>query len=148
MRLAAHRLALDVPPGWDARIYRRTPVEAEETTHPVLHAGNFPLPPSTGDYGSGAVTQMRPDDVLVTLVEFDAASAQTPLFARDRVPRPRAADFHPAQLQRTLPGQSGAQWFFHVGDRAFCLYVVLGSHARRARLVPAVQHLLDQLRIG
>jgi hypothetical protein len=60
---------------------------------------------------------------------------------------PRAGDFDPRKLQRTLHGQSGGQWFFNTGDRAFTLYVVLGSHDRRARLLPHVLAVLDQLTI-
>jgi hypothetical protein len=148
MRVNAHRLAVDTPPGWDARIYRRNRSEHGEDTFPVVHAANFPLPAVRGDFGSGAVDRMGHDHVLVTLLEYDAASAGTALFANKGVPRPRPHDFHPRMLQRTIAGQSGGQWFFHVGDRAFCLYVVLGSHSRRARLVPQVHHLLDRLAIG
>lgn len=148
MRLAAHGLAVDTPAGWDARIFRRLQTEAGEEPHPVVHAANFPLPPVRGDYGSGAVDLMRAQHILVALVEFDPPSARTALFADEGMPRPRADDFHPWQLQRVLPGQSGAQWFFNTGTRAFCLYVVLGSHARRARLLPQVHEFLDRLTIG
>lgn len=148
MRVAAHRLAVDTPRGWDARIYRRSQSEAGEVNFPVMHAANFALPAIRGDYGSGAVDRMRGHDVLVVLIEFDGASAQTALFANRGLPRPNADDFHPAQLQRVLPGQSGSQWFFNTGGRAFCLYVVLGSHTRRARLLPQVHDLLDRLTIG
>jgi hypothetical protein len=146
--MVAHGLAIDTPAGWDARIYRRPQSDAGETSHPIAHAANFALPSVRGDFGSGAVDRMHSNHVLVVLVEFDAPSAGTALFARHGVPRPRAEDFHPAQLQRTLPGQSGAQWFFHTGNRAFCLYVVLGSHHRRARLLPQVHDFLDRLTIG
>lgn len=148
MKVAAHRLAVDTPRGWDARIYRRSESVAGEVSLPVMHAANFALPAIRGDYGSGAVDRMRGHDVLVVLIEFDGPSARTALFANRGVPRPKADDFRPAQLQRVLPGQSGAQWFFNTGDRAFCLYVVLGSHSRRARLLPQVHLLLDQLTIG
>jgi len=148
MKVAAHRLAVDTPAGWDARIYRRDATDAGEDPYPVMHAANFALPAVRGDYGSGAVDRMRRDHVLVALLEFDAPSAKTALFANRGMPRPRADDFHPTQLQRMLPGQSGAQWFFNTGDRAFCLYVVLGSHHRRARLLPQVHNLLDRLSIG
>ena len=148
MKVAAHRLAVDTPHGWDARIYRRHRSEAGEVSYPVMHAANFALPLVRGDYGSGAVDQMRRHDVLVVLMEFDESSAGTALFANRGVPRPRSEDFHPAQLQRLLPGQSGGQWFFNTGNRAFCLYVVLGSHSRRARLLSQVHDLLDRLTIG
>jgi hypothetical protein len=148
MRVVAHRLGVDTPRGWDARIYRREQSAVGEQSYPVMHAANFSLPAIRGDFGSGAVDRMGRDHVLVVLLEFDAPSTKTALFANNGVPRPRIDDFHPAQLQRVLPGQSGGQWFFNTGDRAFCLYVVLGSHHRRARLLPHVHDLLDRLTIG
>jgi hypothetical protein len=146
-RIRAHGVAVRTPPGIEARIHRRPPTEPEESTHSVTHIANFPLPADRGDFGTGAVERMGRDDVLVVLVEFDAASATTALFEQRGLPRPRLGDFHPARLQRTLPGQSGAQWFFNTGDRAFSLYVVLGSHARRARLLPQVHEILDHVSI-
>ena len=50
-------------------------------------------------------------------------------------------------MQRTIVGMSGAQSFFTEGGRAFCAYVVLGSHRARAALVPEVNRLLAGLRI-
>jgi hypothetical protein len=135
---------LDVPSGWDVRIYRRQPAPGERT-NPVLHAGNFALPERRGDFGSGAVERMGPTNVLVVLFEYDPPAARTPLFARNGRPRPVASDFAPNQLQRILPGQSGVQYFYNEAGRAFCLYVVLGSHDRRAQLVDDVRQLLSGL---
>lgn len=146
-RISSHGLALDVPAGWDARIYRRA-AEAGATTHPVLHAANFPLPSERGDFGSGAVELMGPTHVLVVLIEFHPAAASTATFASQGVPRLDPAAFDPAGLQRILPGQSGFQRFFSVKGRAFCLYVVLGSHARRALLIPEAERLLAGLVAG
>ncbi|MFL6137656.1 MAG: hypothetical protein ACJ74O_07640 [Frankiaceae bacterium] len=144
-RLRAHGLGVSPPPGWDAHIYRRAGDGDGSVAHPVLHAATVPLPRSRGDYGTGAVELLGPHDVLVALVEHGDAAAGTALFARAGLPRPAVADFDPRGLQRTIDGQSGAQWFFHVGRRAFCLYVVLGSHAARARLIPRVRQLVDAL---
>jgi hypothetical protein len=143
--LRAHGLGVSPPRGWDAHIYRRLADGDGSTTHPVLHAATIPLPRGRGDFGTGAVERLGPDDVLVALVEYDEASATTALFRRRGFPKPTAADFHPRGLQRTIPGQSGAQWFFNARGRAFCLYVVLGSHSRRALLMPKVRELLDNL---
>jgi hypothetical protein len=44
-----------------------------------------------------------------------------------------------------LPGQSGLQQFFTHRGRAFCLYVVLGSHIDRAEVLPRVNAVLDSL---
>lgn len=144
-RISSHGLTVDVPSGWDARIYRRV-AEAGATTHPVMHAANFPLPAERGDFGSGAVELMGPDHVLVVLIEFHAAAASTATFTQQGFPtRLDPSAFDPAGLQRMLPGQSGFQRFFSHKGRPFCLYVVLGSHARRSVLVSEAERLLAGL---
>jgi hypothetical protein len=145
MRLAGFGLAADLPPGWDGRAYRRPPDRADTTTRPVLHAANFPLPADRGDFGSGAVETMGPDDVFVAFVEYAADSAGSALFAGHRPAPIRPEHFRPDQLQRALPGQGGAQFFFTERGRAFCLYVVLGSYHRRARLVSQVEPVVREL---
>lgn len=148
MRLAHLRLAVELPSGWDGRIYRRLATAAGSTTHPVLHAATFPLPEERGDYGSGAVERMRTGDLFVALLEFDPEAAATPLFAWERPPALLPEYFSPDALQRVIPGQGGAQFFFSEWGRAFCLYVVLGSYAARTRLVPRADALYRTLAIG
>lgn len=153
MRVNAHGLEVEVPRGWDGEIYRRSGgFEAlggpTEQTHAVLHLGNFPLPGSRGDYGSGAVEIMRADNVFLSLFEFGAESVGKALFSAQGLPRVSADDFAPHSMQRPLPGQSGAQYFFTVGGRAFCLYVALGSHARRRELVPEINQILGSLSLS
>jgi hypothetical protein len=117
------------------------------TENPVTHIANFPLPPIRGDYGSGAVERMGPTDILICLVEFDAEAAGTELFAATGIPEFTAGDFSPNTMQRTIAGMCGAQAFFTEAGRAFSAYVVLGSFARRAALVPTVNELLADLEI-
>ena len=149
MRRLAHRgLSVDVPNGWDARIYRRADAAPDATTHAVLHAANFPLPEDRGDYGSNAVERMGASHVLVALLEFDPQAAATPLFANRGIPRRLTGEmFSPHQLQRTIAGQAGTQVFFNEGGRAFCLYVVLGGYRNRGAVVPVVNDLLATLRV-
>ena len=169
-RLSGAGIAVDLPAGWDALLYRREELPTEPdgsirrqslapgalerlapgaTTHPVLHTASFPMPADRGDYGSGAVDIMATQDIFVSLLEFHPDAAATPLFARQGVPRGLSSDdFRAGALQRSLPGQSGCQRFFSVQGRAFCLYVVLGSHARRHLLVPTVNALLESLEIA
>ena len=114
----------------------------------VLHASTVTLPASRGDFGSGVVEHLGPDDALVTLLEYDQRDAGAVLFTADRVPVPRPSDFSPAVLQRTIGTATGAQWFFAVAGRPFALHVVLGSHARRAPGATRVAVLLRGLTIG
>lgn len=148
MRINGHGVDIDVPRGWDGEIYRRPtglqPLgRSGEQTNAVLHLGNFPLPGERGDYGSGAVEIMRADDVFVALFEFGSDSVGKALFSSVGVPAVSADDFAPHTMQRPLPGQSGAQYFFTSNGRAFCLYVALGSHARRRELVPEINRVLE-----
>jgi hypothetical protein len=149
MRLRADGIDVDVPQGWDGEIYRPSQgfrlQEAQGGSTPVMHLSNFALPAVRGDFGSGAVEIMRSDNVFIVLVEYDPASAGKGLFSSTGPPRVGAADFAPHTMQHPMPGQSGAQYFFNHGGRAFCLYVALGSHARRHELVPEVNQVLDTL---
>ena len=140
----AHGLRVSPPPAWDVRIYRREPTPGEQT-HAILHAGNFELPRRRGDYGSGAVGLMKAHHVFISLFEHEPEAAGTPLFAQPGFPSTRWNDFSPRGLQRTLPNQSGAQYFFNHHRRAFCLYVVLGSHGRRRSLLPEVNRMLSSI---
>ena len=65
--IAAHGLALELPPGWDGRIYRPSPVFAVETeaaTVPLAEVG-------TGDEHVRAVwARMEPEDVYVRISDI------------------------------------------------------------------------------
>jgi hypothetical protein len=137
----AHGLVVEALPSWDVRLYRRV-ADRDERTFAILHAGNFGLPRARGDFGSGAVELMKPHHVFLSLFEYEPEAAGTALFANSGFPLVHHDHFSPRALQRTLPGQSGVQYFFHVGRRAFCLYIVLGSHRMRRDLVSQVGGLL------
>jgi hypothetical protein len=115
----------------------------------VAHFATFALPAEVGDFGGGAVQLMGDTDVFASLFEYGPDSLGTRLFARDGMPRQlTTADFLPYVLRRGLPGQSGTQWFFTEAGRPFTLYVVLGSHVRRASLVPRANALLAGVAVG
>ncbi len=158
--LSGQGVAVDLPSGWDGRIFRRSergeaatadggqPAPRGATTHAVVHLANIPLPHAIGDFGSGAVEHLGAQDVLVVLFEYDPASAGAKLFSGQGLPRALDADgFDPQVLQRRLAGQAGAQLFFTEADRAFSLYVVLGSYQNRTELVPIVNQVLETVRI-
>jgi hypothetical protein len=128
-------ISLRVPDGWEASIRRRT--ETGDGQHlPMLHAATVPLPDERGDYGSGVVETLGATDVFISLVEFGPEAVGTALFpVVETFPVAiDAAEFRTNQLQRAIPGQAGKQVFFSYRDRAFCLYVVLGSFALREGL--------------
>ena len=113
----------------------------------MLHVASFALPPGVGDYGGGAVEQMSNRDLLIVLMEHGDSSAGTPLFAATGIPRLTVDDVSTTCLQRLIEGQGGAQKFFTVNNRSFCLYVVFGSYARRVRTLPVVNDLLKTISI-
>jgi hypothetical protein len=146
MKVGAHGLSIDAPPGWEARVFRR-PGAA-----PVLHVASFALHRDDGDYGAAATGRMRGDDAFAVLLEFrvdDAVQPGVGLFEDSAgVPVLRTADFAPAQLQVTRPGHLGCQRFFSSHGRPFCLYAVLRPARRRpARLVRELRDVLATLRI-
>ena len=160
-----------VPAGWEGEIYGRgdhgevvaappstttqgfgtastTSTGSQTAGRTFLHLATFPLPAERADYGNGAVQLMGPDDIFIALLEHEREDASKALFAPVGIPRLTSSDFRTDVLHRTLPGHSGHQRFFHVGDRAFCLYIVIGSHWARSDLVPRVNDILDGIAIG
>lgn len=158
--LSAHGVRVGVPSGWEAELgvldeepeamaARALTAASAASPRVLLHLANFALPAERGDYGSGAVELMDGGSVLIVVMEFDTASASTALFATEGVPRDlHPDDFSTVGLQRALPNQCGTQRFFHIGDRAFCLYVVLGSNRARAVLTTEANRLLAGLEIA
>lgn len=167
MRLAAHGLGARLPRGWEGTIAGQAqelpdsalagarsatgppPGAGRPEVLPVAHFATFALPAERGDFGSGVVDRMRRTDAFVSLVEYGPEEAGTALFSAQGLPRrldPRA--FSRRMLQRTLAGQSGLQLFFTEGDRAFCLYIVLGDADDAHRLVRRVEQVLATIEIG
>jgi hypothetical protein len=105
------------------------------------------MPAERGDFGSGVVDLLGPDDVFVALVDYGAEVADQGLFEKQGLPRLAPSQFAPNRLQRPLPGMSAAQQFFSVGGRGFCLFTVLGSHARRMASVQRAAALVSTLQI-
>ncbi|MGZ4601395.1 MAG: hypothetical protein ACXVYY_15340 [Oryzihumus sp.] len=148
MRLSNHGLSVTVGDGWDHRIFRRTPSLAEgERTLPILHASTRPLPADRGDFGSGVVDLLGAADIFISLVEFEPEHAGYGLYAAQGMPRLAPSQFSPSRLQRVFGDRSASQHFFTEGGRAFCLFVVLGSHARRMAVVPRAARKVNQLNV-
>ena len=144
--------------GWDGQLRRRRAGlqpggHARRVPPPpvgglVVHVANFSLPSEVGDFGGGVVADMKAPHILINLVEYDAGSRGTALFSSEGMPTLSPRDFDPMTMQRTIQGQSGAQRFFSVVGRPFCLYVVLGSHMRRFRTGPVLSDALRGIEIS
>lgn len=151
-RLLAHGLRIDLPPGWEGRIYRRRGGD------PTLHAANFPLPSADGDFGSTATSRMPVGGIFFVLTEYRTGQGLEPgvgLFASKALPLPLAPrDFHPRTLHVGRRGQAGMQHFFTVGERPFCLYAVIrpaggrGPAAAAAGQVTAINRVLGSVGFG
>ena len=148
MRLEHAGVVVDLPAGWEARARTQPPSVPGGRGNLLLHAATVPLPAARGDFGSGVVETLGPDDVFVALYEYDEQDAGKALFAAQGLPVPRPSDFSTAVLQRTQLGHSGAQFFFTATGRAFCLHVVLGSHSRRAPGAAKTAELLSRTTVG
>ena len=148
------------PRGWQVAVTRRpgavaavpgaqmaTGHDAQDVTRPVLHACTRPMPADRGDFGSGVVDLLGADDIFVALVDYGAEVADQGLFERQGLPRLAPSQFAPNRLQRPLPGLSASQHFFSSGGRGFCLFTVIGSHARRMAAVPRAEQFVRTIQI-
>ena len=143
MKISAHGIEIDLPEGWEGRIYRRP------EGWPILHAANFALALEDGDFGAAAIRDMPRGRVFIALAEYHPDGLGQPLFAAQGVPIPlRPSDMHPRALQRLGPEKAGVQRFFTSGERPFCLHVVVGSDPPRTAQVDQVNSVLGTLRIS
>ena len=120
---------------------------ADDVTRPVLHACTRAMPADRGDFGTGVVDLLGADDIFVALVDYGTEVADQGLFERQGLPRLAPSQFAPNRLQRPLPGLSASQHFFSSGGRAFCLFTVIGSHARRMAAVPRAEQFVRTIQI-
>jgi hypothetical protein len=149
-RLSAHGLHIDLPAGWEGRIYRR------HGGDPILHAANYALPPSDGDFGSVATERMPPGGSFLVLSEYRPGQGLEPgkgLFAPRALPLPlEPRQFHPRTLHVGRAGQAGMQHFFTAGGRPFCIYAVVRPATRRGAVaagpgqVAAINDVLGTVR--
>ncbi len=144
-RLTGYGVHVDLPSGWDGRIYSR---DVGGQARAAVHAATFPLPGQRGDFGAGAVETMGDGDVFVVLLEYDPAQTGQPLFQAQSQPAAFSPGaYSPNMLQRAIAGQAGAQAFFAAGGRAFCLYAVLGRYGNRDALAAVANEVIGAIRI-
>ena len=144
--LSAEGITVQLPPGWEGVIGHESTLDDGAVRNVVAHFASFPLPARRGDFGGGAVDLMGPGDAFIALFDYGRQSAGAALFAAEGPPPSiDPGHFDRSVLQKPMPMQSGVQRFFTAGGRAFCLYVVVGSHVDRAEVVPAINSFLSSL---
>ena len=147
MRIADRGLALEVPSGWEARIFVPA-LPPPAINLPVVHASSVALPTARSSFATEATTSLGATGVLISLVEFEAALAGVGLYAATGVPSGLgAAELDAAALQVPHPQQGGVQRFFSEAGRAFCLYVVAGLGPGLAQRLGRVNAVIGSLRV-
>ncbi|MGI8922194.1 MAG: hypothetical protein ACR2HD_11120 [Solirubrobacteraceae bacterium] len=143
MLLRAHGIEIELPAGWDGRIYKRP------SGDPTLHAASFALPRDDGDFGSGATARMPHGGTFFALREYRPGDGLVPgagLFASRQLPLPLdTRRFHPRALQVGRRGQAGFQHFLTWGERPFCLYAVVKPDVRAAVVASGAGHQVERL---
>ena len=147
MRIADRGLALEVPRGWEARIF--VPAAPPPAVNlPVMHAASAALPLARSSFATEATPQLGASGVLIALVEFESALAGIGLYAARGAPAGlRAEDLDPAALQVPHPRQGGVQRFFSDAGRAFCLYLVAGLGPGLDERLARANDVLASLRV-
>jgi hypothetical protein len=142
MRLAGHGFQIDLPRGWDGRIWK------DPLGEPTLHAANFPLPTADGDFGLRALAVMPDTGAFIALTEYEPAQAGHGLYEQHGLPIPVSyGALSHAAMQRMRPRRQGAQRFFTGAGRALCLYVVVGSDPTAGELLDRANAVLATLSI-
>jgi hypothetical protein len=122
-KLAAHGISIELPDGWEGKIYRRRDGD------PTLHAANYALPGWDGDFGSVATEHMPVNGSFLVITEYRPGQGLEPgkgLFAAEAIPLPLdLRHFGSRTLHITREGQLGFQHFFTAAKRPFCLYAVM-----------------------
>jgi hypothetical protein len=146
MILSAHGLHLELPPGWSGRAFSRQGLAR-------VHAGDFPLALSDGEFGDESTGRMPHPGTFIALAEYRSGAGLEPgrgLFAPHKLPLPLdPTEFRPTGLAHPRPGQAGMQHFFTHEGRPFCLYVVVaGSRFDRRGQLLGADRVLRSLRIA
>lgn len=147
MIVDAHGIRVTLPHGWSGRVFQRTPGVA------TLHAGDFPLALSDGEFGDASTARMQGQATFLALTEYRPGRGLEPgrgLFAGHKLPLPLdPASFSAAGLAHPHPGQLGVQHFFTQAGRPFCLYVVIaGPRAHRRERLLRLDAILRTLHIS
>jgi hypothetical protein len=147
MRISGFDLTIDVPNGWQGRVYKR-PVVGDDTTMPVLQASNLALAADDDDLAPATRQRLGPLDVVVVLLEqepprlregeaeYPTITEAVSISAGDAVRIQSVPPEHAAFLRR-----------FRSDERFFTLIVVFGSDPPPSETFAVVAEALQSLRV-
>ncbi len=146
MILDRHGIRIELPRSWSGRIFSRHQDVA------TLHAANYALTLTDGEFGDRSTAAMRPGAAFLALTEYRLGDGLRPgsgLFSQRGLKLPLDPTAFTARgLAHPRPGQVGAQWFFTAAQRPLCLYVVLaGERSTRRHQLAALAHVLGTLHL-
>jgi hypothetical protein len=125
--LSRQGISIRLPHGWEGRIFVPD-LPPPALNLPVLHATDQPLTMGRSTFAPELAARAGGVGTVIALVEFDPHLADEGLYAAQGLSLPvRRTDLHPKALQVPDEQQEGRQFFFSLGGRAFCLYVVVGT---------------------
>jgi hypothetical protein len=146
-QLAGHGISIRLPHGWEGTIFVPD-LPPPAVNLPVLHATDQALSTGRSTFAPELAARAGAAGVVIVLVEYDPHIANEGLFAAQGLSTPiRRTDLHPAAMQVPQPFQEGRQWFLSIRDRAFCLYLVVGTGPGLRDRLALVNEALGTLRI-
>ena len=148
MELTGFGISIDLPSGWEGRIFKNADDE-ESHAFPIVHLTDFPLRVVEANFAGPMIATMDSSSSLLVLCEYGPEQAGTPLFAAGAPPNViRLGDLYSdAFFGPHHHSLLARQWFFTLGSRAFCLYVVLGTEADAIDRLDQINSILASISV-
>ncbi len=145
--ISSYGIGLDLPPGWEGRIFRYEP-EADALVFPIVHAGSFSFPPDENSLGDGAIRRMHGRGAFFALVEYEPGMAGDAGFSRVGLPLPIAEPhLRPEALNAPSRGLLGFQSLFQLTGRPFAIQLAIGAGGDVEGDLSAVNAVLGSLTV-
>jgi hypothetical protein len=145
--LAGHGLSIGLPSGWEGRIFV-SDLPAPAVNLPVMHATDLALTSERSTFAPEIAARAGGTGTLVTLAEFESRLANVGLYEPTTLGLPiRRQDLHANALQVPAPELEGHQRFCSLGERAFALYVVVGTGPGFGDRLHRVNEILGTLEV-
>lgn len=126
MILSQYGISVDLPSGWEGRIFMPPPPDDGGRVSPRLHAGNFSIWANRSDFAQGLVQDMDQDGALIAVVEYGPDLVNTLRFSPGVLLPVFLSDLSYGTFPGTHPPHVAAhQQFVTVSNRALCLYVAM-----------------------